>query len=161
MRDFGVQRILEHYKVMLVDYCELLDFTRSFEQRIKHGFWVEDIMGFVEEREGRIIDLQQKEAESITLREVVCREFGLSAFTLKSLSTKFSIDSLKVLSEVMAESKKVIVVIQEIDARLSQTIQTELEVAKLELHRFKKAQRIHHAYQTENEREARFIDKTK
>lgn len=161
MHTIEVPRIVEHYKDMLVDYCELLLFTQSFEQGIKQGFQVEDAMGFVQERERRIAALKQKEAESITLRAAVCQVLGLSEFTLDNLSTKISEDSLNALSAVMTDTKRVIEEIQEIDTRLSQIMHMELEATKLELHRFQKAQRIHHAYQTENEREARFIDKTK
>lgn len=161
MYNIGVQKVCEHYKDILIGYCELLHSTQSFELGIKQGFQVEDVMEFVKERELRIVALNQKEAESINLRAVVCQALGLSEFTLINLSTKISEDSLKALSEVIGESKRIIEEIQEIDNRLSQTMQMELEATKLELHRFQSANRLHHAYQTENAREARFIDKKK
>jgi len=156
-----MQRIIDHYKDMLVDYYELLEVTQSFEQGTKESSQVKDEMGFVQERERRIQDLKQKEANSVSLRAVVCQELELSEFTLNNLRTKISGDLFNALSAVMTDTKKVIEEIQGIDIRLNQTLKMELEATKLELHRFQKAQRIHHAYQTENEREARFIDKTK
>lgn len=161
MHTIGVQKIYEHYKGILVDYCELLLFTQSSEQEIKQCFQVEDAMGFVQEREQRIAALQQKEAESITLRKVICQELGLNGFTLNNLRAKISEESWNALNEVIDESKRVIKEIQEIDTRLCQTMQMEMEAMKLELHRFQSANRLQHAYQTENEREARFIDKIK
>ena len=156
-----MQRIIDHYKDMLVDYYELLEVTQSFEQGTKESSQVKDEMGFVQERERRIQDLKQKEANSVSLRAVVCQELELSELTLNNLRTKISGDLFNALSAVMTDTKKVIEEIQGIDTRLNQTLKMELEATKLELHRFQKAQRIHHAYQTENEREARFIDKTK
>lgn len=161
MHTIEVPRIVEHYKDMLVDHCELLLFTQSFERGIKQGFQVEDAMGFVQERERRISDLQKKEVESTSLCTAVCQELGLSEFTLDNLSTKISMNLFNALSAVMTDTKKVIEEIQGIDTRLNQTLKMELEATKLELHRFQKAQRLQHAYQTEHEREARFIDKTK
>ena len=160
MHSIGVQKIFAHYTDMLVDYCQLLDCTLAFDQGIKQGFEGVDVMGFIQERERHIATLEQKEAESIPLRAVVCQVLGLSEFTLDDLNTKIPKDSLYALSQVIDESKKVIEEIQEIDIRLSQTINIEMEATKLELHRFQSANRLHHAYQTENEHEAHFIDKT-
>lgn len=161
MDNIGVQKILQHYEDVLIGYCELLHFTQSFEQGIKQGFQVEDVMEFVKERELRIVALNQKEAESINLRAVICQALGLSEFTLNNLSTKISEDSLKALGEEIGETRRIIEKIQEIDTRLNQTMQMELEATKLEIHRLQSANRLHHAYQTENAREARFIDKKK
>jgi len=161
MQSDGVQKVCEHYKGILVEHHELLNSTQSFEQGIKRGFRVEAVIEFEQERERRITALKQKEAKSITLRAVVCQELGLTEFTLNNLSAKISEDSLNTLSEVIGKSKRVIKEIQEIDTRLHQTMQMEMEAAKLELHRFQSANRLHHAYQAENVREARFIDKTK
>ena len=146
---------------MLVDYYELLDVTHSFEQRAKESSQVKDVMGFVRERERCIQGLKQKETNSVSLQAVICQELELSEFTLINLRTKISGQLFNVLSTVMTDTKKVLQEIQEIDIRLDETLKMELEATKLELHRFQNAQRLHHAYQTENEREARFIDKTK
>jgi hypothetical protein len=161
MQNNGVQKICKHYKDILGDHYELLNSTQSFEQGNILGFKVEDVRKFEQERERRITALKQKEAKSFTLRSAVCQELGLTEFTLNNLSTKISEGSLKELSEVMAESKHVIEEIQEIDTRLNETLSMEMEATKLELHRFQNARRLQHAYQNENEREARFIDKTK
>jgi len=161
MHTIEVSRIVEHNKDMLVDYCELLLFTQSFEQGIKQGFQIEDAMEFIQEREQRIHDVKQKEVNSVSLRAVICQEFELSEFTLNKLRTKISGELWNALSAVMTDTQKVIEEIQGIDTRLNQTLEMELEATKLELHRFQNVQRLHHAYQPENERDARFIDKIK
>jgi len=156
-----MRKIIEHYKDMLVNYYELLKVIQSFELETKEISRVKDIMGFVQERERRIQGLKQKEVNSANLRAVICQELELSEFTLINLRTKISEQLFNVLSTVMTDTKKVLQEIQEIDTRLNETLKMELEATKLELHRFQNAQRLHHAYQTENEREARFIDKNK
>lgn len=161
MQNNGVQKIVEHYMDILVSYSLLLKFTQSFYQGIKQGVPVEDLRGSVQDRERLVGEILTKENESISLRADVCQDLVISEFTLDNLSTKISKDSFNALSQVMKDSKKVMEEIQVINTSLSQVVQMEREATKLELHRFQKAQRIHHAYRTENEREARFIDKIK
>lgn len=161
MNTIGVRKVVAHYQDMFVDYCELRAFTEAFELGIKQGFLAETLMGFIQGRERRMRDIMQKEAESVSLRAAACQDLGLSEFTLDNFRTNMPENILDALSEVTNDTQKVIEDIQEIDTRLNQTLQMELEATKLDLQRFQSINRVRRAYQSANEPEARFIDKNK
>lgn len=105
--------------------------------------------------------LQERAHAATELQQMVCARTESLSFRASALKPYLQPALYKEITFVTESVNTKMTEVLKMDERIIPRIKMELEAVKLELHRLQGAKKMKNAYESQVQREARFIDKTK